>query len=212
MSDDEFNELVKRKFSEFERTKGRVPTLQELAAALGIDSRLLARKLKRAIKTLGIDNYTEGTSAFKSTLRQYLSGDILTKGVPGFADLSALMQEVRTHRQPYSELRWKADEIEYRLAVSGYAYSNPLWTLFSSRDGFLFKRITKELGDICILLQSVYGGDEVDSRLISHLSGEPVLVEEGVAMPAREYQDPIPEDQLPPNVLPFRKPYQHSED
>jgi hypothetical protein len=32
--DDEFNELVKRKFAELERKHGRVPTIPELADAL----------------------------------------------------------------------------------------------------------------------------------------------------------------------------------
>lgn len=212
MSDDEFNEFVKRKFADFERKNGRVPTLQELAYSLSIDSRMLARKLKRAINTLGIDNFTEGTSAFKSTLRKYLSGDILVKGSPGFADLSALLQEVKAKKLPYSELRWNSEEVEYRLTVSDYAYSASLWELFSSRDGYLFKRITKELGDICILMESVANKEEIDNRLITHLSGEATLVDEGAVVPPRKYQDPIPEDQLPPNVLAFRKPYQHSED
>lgn len=208
MPDDEFNELVKHKFAEFERKNGRVPTLQELADTLGIDSRMLARKLRKAIKTLGVDTYTEGTSAFKSTLRELLSGDILTRGTPGFADLSVLLHDVMTANLPYAELRWTSEQTEYRLYASRHTREAFLWVLLSSKSGRLFERITKDLGDICGLLQAVLADEEVDSRLISHVSGKPSLVEIR-EIPVVEYQDPIPEDQLPPNVLPFRKAYQH---
>jgi len=212
VSGDEFNELVKRKFAEFERKNGRVPTLQELADLLDVDSRILARKLKRAIKTLGIDNFTEGTSAFKSTLRKYLSGDILMHGAPGFADLSSLLLEAKTQNLPYSELRWYSKDVEYRLSVSKYSYSDLLWALFSSKNGFLFKRITREIGDICCLLQSLANEEEIDGRLIKHVSGEPVVVNEDCSLPQHKYEEPISDENLPPNVLPFRKPYQHSDE
>jgi hypothetical protein len=207
MSDDEFNELVKRKFAEFERKNGRVPTLQELADNLGIDSRMLARKLRKAIKTLGVDAYTEGTSAFKSTLRDLLSGDILTKGLPGFQDLAMLLREAR--HNGFAEMRWKADRSQVRLIVNCANSEAPLWIMFGP-SGIIFKRLAHELPDIIELLASHARNERIESALISHMSGEPEFIGDG--MPLIEYQDPIPEDQLPPNVLPFRKPYQHSDE
>lgn len=206
MVDDEFNELVKRKFAEFERKHGRVPTVPELAVALGVDSRILARKLMKAIATLGSDAQTEGTSAFKSTLRELLSGDILTKGVPGYMDLKILLEEGRHDPKGYAEMRWTVGEQNYTLFIQ-YHYSGTMWSLHGS-GRVVFTRITDEISDICELLESHLQGEKVDPTLITHMSGEPVpFVPEELP-----YQDPISEQELPANVLPFRKPYQHSED
>lgn len=46
MKPSEFDDLVRKKFAEFERQHGRVPTLPELAATLGVEKRLLERKLR----------------------------------------------------------------------------------------------------------------------------------------------------------------------
>lgn len=200
MSDDEFNELVKRKFSEFERTKGRVPSLQELADSLGVDSRMLARKLRKAIKTLGVDAYTEGTSAFKSTLRQLLSGEILTKGLPGFHDLAMLLREAK--KNGYAEMRWK-DDNECRLIVNCANCEAPLWIMFGP-SGIIFKRLSTEPPDIIQILVDYARNQRIESALVSHLNGEPEFIGDG--MPVIDYQDPIPAEQLPDNVVPFRKP------
>jgi len=62
MKQSEFDDLVKRKFAEFERQNGRVPTVKELAASLDVDERLLERKLKKALTTMGSDAQTEGSA------------------------------------------------------------------------------------------------------------------------------------------------------
>lgn len=206
MPDDDFNELVKRKFADFERKNGRVPTMQELANSLGVDSRMLARKLRKAIKTLGVDAYTEGTSAFKSTLRQLLSGDILTKGLPGFQDLAMLLREAK--HNGFAEMRWK-DDNECRLIVNCANSEAPLWIMFGP-NGIIFKRLSSEPPDIIEILAAYARNERIESALVSHLNGVPEFIGDG--MPLIEYQDSIPDDQLPPNVLPFRKPSQYSEE
>ncbi len=207
MVDDEFNELVKHKFAEFERKQGRVPTIPELAAALGVDSRMLARKLRKAIATLGTEMQTEGTSAFKSTLSELLSGDILLRGMPGFMDLNMLLEQAKREVRGFSELSWTVESIEYTLRVSAAHNDGHLWVLFGPR-GSLFARVTVDVSDICGLLESLANHEVVDDTLITHMSGEPIPVERK-QLP---YQDPIPANELPANVLPFQKPYQHSED
>ncbi len=209
MVDDEFNELVKHKFAELERKHGRVPTIPELATALGVDSRMLARKLRKAIATLGTETQTEGTSAFKSTLSELLSGDILIKGVPGFMDLNMLVEQAKHDRQGFSEMRWAVEDREYCLLIN-FDTSGIYWSLHSNR-GREFQRVTNDISDICTLLEAIAKSEEVDKSLLSHMSGEPVPYEYP-ELPGPEYQDPIPAQNLPPNVLPFRKPYQHSED
>jgi len=62
MKQSEFDDLVKRKFAEFERQNGRVPTVKELAASLDVDERLLERKLKKALTTMGSDAQTEASA------------------------------------------------------------------------------------------------------------------------------------------------------
>lgn len=209
LSDDEFNELVKRKFAELERKHGRVPTIPELAAALGVDSRILARKLQKALAVIGTDIQTEGTSAFKSTLRELLSGGLLLNGMPGFVELNMLLDQARRDQRDYSKLSWKIGREEFQIRVSCNSEKGDLWMMFGPK-GTLFARITYEIGDILSLLDSISNNEFVNSELITHLDGEPVPFESQVInLP---YQDPIPEDQLPPNVRPFRKPYQHSED
>ncbi len=208
MVDDEFNELVKRKFAEWERKHGRVPTIPELASALGVDSRMLARKLRKAIATLGTETQIEGTSAFKSTLSELLSGDILIKGVPGFMDLNMLVEQAKHDRQGFSEMRWSVEDREYCLLIH-FDKSGIYWSLHSNR-GREFQRVTNEIADICTLLEAIAKNEEVDKSLLSHMSGEPEPLElEREDLP---YQDPIPQEDLPPNVFAFRKPYQHSED
>lgn len=210
MVDDEFNELVKRKLAEWERKYGRVPTVSELADSLGIDSRILARKLKKAIAKLGTDIQTEGTSAFKSTLSELLSGELLIKGMPGFMDLNMLLEQAKREVQGYSELSWTVEKNEYTLRVSAAHNNGHLWMLYGPK-GAEFSRVTTDVSDICELFECLANNEIVDKTLISHMSGEPVPYEYP-ELPGPEYQDPIPAQDLPPNVRPFRKPYQHSED
>lgn len=206
MVDDEFNERVKRKFAELERKHGRVPTIAELANSLGVDSRFLERKLRKAIATLGTEEHTEGTSAFQSTLSELLSGDLLFQGMPGYMDLSMLFEQAKKDKRGYSKLSWRVDKNEYQLRLSVDSKGS-FWMLFGPR-GKVFARITDNILDICELFQALAKNEIVDKTLITHMNGEPVPFEPE-ELP---YQEPIPQEELPPNVFSFRKPYQHSED
>jgi hypothetical protein len=178
MSDDEFNELVKRKFSEFERTKGRVPTLQDLADTLNIDSRMLARKLEKALIALGTENLTEGTSAFKSTLRELLSKSMIFRGWPGLMELCVLLQDCRTSGRGGSQMRWSTKSGEYVLLVRGLP-SHVEWVLFQGRKA-LFTFETENVSDVFLQIE---------------------------ALRKRESpEEPQTEGATPDNVVPFRKP------
>lgn len=53
MITDNPNDEIRRQVADFERRTGRVPTIEELAKILEIDPRLLARRLKKSLITLG---------------------------------------------------------------------------------------------------------------------------------------------------------------
>lgn len=214
MPKDDFTEIVKRQFADFERKHGRVPTyqelanqLEELAKALGADPRVFTRKLKAAVASIGIDHHVEGTSAFKSTLREILSSELLLNGMPGFKELNLLLNESRSNHGKYSKLSWRIGRRDYHLSVSSDDQKGHAW-FFSKPSGRVFARITNEIGDILALLESFSKNESIDPELITHMNGEP----EPYVPTELPYQDPLPADQLPPNVLPFRKPYQHSDE
>jgi len=184
MSDDEFNELVKRKFAEFERTKGRVPTLQELADMLSIDSRMLARKLEKALMALGTENLTEGTSAFKSTLRDLLSKSMLFRGWPGLMELCVLLQDAKANCRSGSQLRWSTKDGEYVLLLRGLP-SYAEWVLFRGRK-LLFSHDTENASDVFLLIEDLRKLESPEAPQAEALTRD--------------------------NVVLFRKPYQHSED
>lgn len=195
MPEDQFNELMKRKFAELERKLGRVPTIQELADALkdladtlGVDSRSLARKLKNAL----------GSSAFKSASNEQM---------PGFMQLNMLLNQAQRDPNHFSKLHWKIGRRDYSIRVSWDDVRGHGWFM-AGPTGMLFSRVTNEVGDVVALIQAIANGEKVDAELITHMHGEPVPFKPE-DLP---YQDPIPADQLPPNVLPFRKPYQHSDE
>lgn len=130
MKQSEFDDLVKRKFAEFERQNGRVPSMKELSASLGVEERMLERKLKRALATIGTDAQTEGTSAFKSTLRQMLSRGLLNYEIPGEDDLQLLLLKARQSKTGMASMEWEIQPLQFELSVQVFdARSKPEWTL-----------------------------------------------------------------------------------
>src|SRR5271167_3516761 len=103
MEDDDFLRAVKQKLADFERRTGRVPSIEELAEELGVHSRMLPSKLRRAIATIGSDAQAEGTSAFKSSLRQVLSPSLFTSGICSYREIGELMQEAQNNIGRWSE-------------------------------------------------------------------------------------------------------------
>lgn len=133
MKPSEFDDLVRKKFAEFERQHGRVPTLPELAATLGVEKRLLERKLRRALALIGTDAQIEGTSAFKSTLRQVMSKGLLNCELPGKDDLQLLLMKARQSNAKSAAMQWEMSSIEMELTVELFdAKSKPRWTLRSN--------------------------------------------------------------------------------
>ncbi|MBA3858619.1 MAG: hypothetical protein C0507_17060 [Cyanobacteria bacterium PR.3.49] len=130
MKQSEFDDLVRRKFAEFERQNGRVPTLKELSASLGVEERMLERKLKKALTTIGTDAQTEGTSAFKSTLRQVMSKGLLNYENPGIEDLQLLLLKGRQSKTGMASMEWEIPPLQFELTVQIFdARSKPEWTL-----------------------------------------------------------------------------------
>jgi hypothetical protein len=129
MKQSEFDDLVRRKFAEFERLNGRVPTIKELSATLGVEERMLERKLKKALATIGTDAQTEGTSAFKSTLRQILSKGLLDCEIPGEEDLQLLLLKARQSTSRMASMHWEVPPLEMELIVEvPRVRSKPRWT------------------------------------------------------------------------------------
>jgi hypothetical protein len=129
MKQSEFDDLVRRKFAEFERQNGRVPTLKELSASLGVEERMLERKLKKALTTIGTDAQTEGTSAFKSTLRQVMSKGLLNYENPGEEDLLLLLLKARQSKSGMATMQWEIPPLEMELVVDiSNRRSKPRWT------------------------------------------------------------------------------------
>lgn len=130
MKQSEFDDLVRRKFAEFERQNGRVPTLKELSASLGVEERMLERKLKKALATIGTDAQTEGTSAFKSTLRQVMSKGLLNYENPGEEDLLLLLLKARQSKSGMATMQWEIPPLEMELVVEvSKTLSKPRWSL-----------------------------------------------------------------------------------
>ncbi len=162
MKPSEFDDLVKRKFAEFERQNGRAPTMPELAASLGVEERLLERKLRKALATMGTDAQTEGTSAFKSTLRQVLSKGLLSNETPVESDLQLLLMRARQSKTGTAEMKWMHDdglgEVERNLTVEiSNTGKDPLWTVwFEIKKGSMVKllEIETDLQDIDRIMQA----------------------------------------------------------
>ena len=131
----DFDHLVRKKFAEFERQNGRVPTMQELASTLGVEERMLERKLRKALATMGTDLQTEGTSAFKSTLRQILSKGLLQNETPVESDLQLLLMKARQSKSRAAELTFIRDDIygERKVVITVALQApgrDPLWTVW----------------------------------------------------------------------------------
>lgn len=132
MKPSEFDDLVRKKFAEFERQNGRVPTLPELAATLGVERRLLERKLKRALAMIGTDAQIEGTSAFKATLRQVMSKGLLSSEMPGQEDLQLLLMKARQSNAKSATMSWDMAPLQMELTVVlSDTKSKPQWFLRS---------------------------------------------------------------------------------
>ncbi|MBA3992042.1 MAG: hypothetical protein C0469_00850 [Cyanobacteria bacterium DS2.3.42] len=132
MKPSEFDDLVRKKFAEFERQHGRVPTLPELAASLGVDKRLLERKLKRALALIGTDAKIEGTSAFKATLRQVMSKGLLNSEMPEKEDLQLLLLKARQSNVRSATMNWDMASLQMELTVVLSDTKNkPQWFLRS---------------------------------------------------------------------------------
>lgn len=151
MSEHDFSELVKRKFAEFERENGRVPSLHELAEILNIDLRILAQKLEESVLMLGSDNPTEGTSAFKSSLKELLSGGLLLTGWPSRTDLRALLQDAYAAPRRSSMLRWSGKNDHFVLFVRVRS-SETQWVLFHGQK-LLFTYETENVSDVFLQLE-----------------------------------------------------------
>ncbi len=132
MKPSEFDDLVRKKFAEFERQHGRVPTLPELAATLGVEKRLLERKLRRALAMIGTDAQIEGTSAFKSTLRQVMSKGLLSNEMPSKEDLQLLLMKARQSNARSATMSWDMTPLNMELTVRlSDTNSKPQWFLRS---------------------------------------------------------------------------------
>ncbi len=117
MKPSEFDDLVRKKFAEFERQNGRAPTLPELAATLGVEKRMLERKLRRALAMIGTDAQIEGTSAFKYTLRQVMSRGLLSSEMPGKDDLQLLLLKARQSNARSATMSWDMSPLLMELTV-----------------------------------------------------------------------------------------------
>ena len=135
MKPSEFDALVRKKFAEFERQNGRAPTLPELAATLGVEKRMLERKLRRALAMIGTDAQIEGTSAFKSTLRQVMSRGLLSSEMPGQDDLQLLLLKARQSNARSATMTWDMAPLKMELTVKlSSSNSKPQWFLRSKFD------------------------------------------------------------------------------
>lgn len=131
----DFDDLVRKKFAEFERQNGRVPTVPELATAVGVEERMLERKLRKALAIMGTDLQTEGTSAFQSTLRHVLSKSLLKYETPGQEDLQLLIMKARQSRAQSASMQWDLGFIgaQFEMTVKLYKdKTKPLWMVFSN--------------------------------------------------------------------------------
>jgi hypothetical protein len=132
MKPSDFDDLVRKKFAEFERQHGRAPTLPELAATLGVEKRLLERKLRRALALIGTDANIEGTSAFKSTLRQVMSKGLLSNEMPSKEDLQLLLLKARQSNARSATMSWDMTPLNMELTVRlPESKSKPQWFLRS---------------------------------------------------------------------------------
>lgn len=61
MDDDKLIQLITKHLSDFERQTGQVPSISELAKAIGV----LPNKVRRALKEMMPDEHSDGTSAFQ---------------------------------------------------------------------------------------------------------------------------------------------------
>lgn len=163
MSEEDFIKQLKQKLSEFERRNGRVPSIGELAKELGVHTRWLRSRLRKAIATIGSDAQIEGTSAFKSSLRQLLSPSLLSSGSAGYSELEALMEEASSSLGRWVELRWPAghDDAQYLLAVRyDGRLAEPTWSL-SIEEGahvsIVWQYATKDMYLIASLLENCCG-------------------------------------------------------
>lgn len=131
MDQDEYNEAIRHAMANFERQHGRVPSINELAHELGADPAALKRKLRKAMVTLGMDAQIDGTSAFKSTLREILSSGLVMAGAPGEDELANLNKEAQDAPGATVELTWSQKGSLFKLeAISSGLGRAPVWTLW----------------------------------------------------------------------------------
>lgn len=136
MITDNYGDEIRRQVADFERRTGRVPTIEELAKELEIDPRLLARRLKKSLILLGLDEQMEGTSAFKASLSEILSSGVMDKGVPAIKDLQAILEKARENKTKFATLRWAMGDGEVSLSVQvGNRGTKPFWVLCNITGG-----------------------------------------------------------------------------